>query len=105
MDIRFESGFSLKVALQIAYSDKLPVDTIYIEPPEPSSLTDEETGNEDYDDCNIDRCSGFTEEDMTNDTKGKPGMDQTKIFKNSTEDRPSEEEIKIHNITVYTLCK
>ena len=36
----------MKEALQIAYNDDLPVDKIYIEPPE-GALTDEDSGDED----------------------------------------------------------
>lgn len=45
----------MEKALQIAYNDDLPVDSIYVEPPEPSALTDEESGDEDNNTCDIDK--------------------------------------------------
>nr|XP_023023884.1 uncharacterized protein LOC111512028 [Leptinotarsa decemlineata] len=44
-DIKFEHGFTLQEALEIAYSED--IDAIYIEPPEPNVLTDEDSGDED----------------------------------------------------------
>ncbi|KAG5871967.1 hypothetical protein JTB14_027994 [Gonioctena quinquepunctata] len=41
--IRFDGGFSLQVALDMAYFED--IDAIYVEPPEATVLTDEDSGN------------------------------------------------------------
>ncbi|KAG5887388.1 hypothetical protein JTB14_001578 [Gonioctena quinquepunctata] len=47
MDFKLVGGLSLEEALQVAYADDLDVGDIYIEPPEPAELTDEDSADED----------------------------------------------------------
>ncbi|KAF2905713.1 hypothetical protein ILUMI_00458 [Ignelater luminosus] len=53
---RKQYGITLEEALQIAYSDDLDVDGLYIEPPGASILTDEDSAGEE-DNCEIDHLS------------------------------------------------
>nr|XP_023020155.1 piggyBac transposable element-derived protein 2-like isoform X2 [Leptinotarsa decemlineata] len=46
MDIRFTGGLTLEEALELAYSEENDVSDIYITPPEPHVLTDEDSGDE-----------------------------------------------------------
>lgn len=55
--IFFRRGFTLEEALQMVYEDDLAVDQIFIDPPEPNILTDEESGDEE-DDFDINRLPG-----------------------------------------------
>ncbi|KAG5864696.1 hypothetical protein JTB14_024668 [Gonioctena quinquepunctata] len=43
--VRFEAGFTLQEALEMAYIDD--IEEIFIEPPDPNSLTDEDSADED----------------------------------------------------------
>lgn len=47
---------TLEEALNIAYSSNVDIDSIYIEPPEATALTDEESGDEE--DCDVNHLSG-----------------------------------------------
>ncbi|KAG5865841.1 hypothetical protein JTB14_021951 [Gonioctena quinquepunctata] len=47
MDFKLVGGLTLEEALQVAYADELDVGDIYIEPPEPAELTDEDSADED----------------------------------------------------------
>ncbi|KAG5894309.1 hypothetical protein JTB14_015549 [Gonioctena quinquepunctata] len=47
MDFRLEQGFTLKEALNMVYNDGIIPVQIYMEPPEPNVLTDEDSGDED----------------------------------------------------------
>ncbi|KAJ8928627.1 hypothetical protein NQ314_018783 [Rhamnusium bicolor] len=46
-DLKIGGGLTLEEALQMAYFDDLDVSKIYVEPPEPSQLTDEDSGEDD----------------------------------------------------------
>lgn len=41
------SGLTLEEAFQMAYEDDVDIDQIYIEPPDPGAVTDEDSGGED----------------------------------------------------------
>lgn len=52
----FSDGLTLEEALNIAYFSDVDIDSIYIEPPEATALTDEESGDEK--DCDVNHLSG-----------------------------------------------